>query len=258
VPELQPFVFPDTQQQIRTVLIDSVPWFVAADACAAIGISKYRDAVAQLDPDERASAAVDTLGGPQQMVIVNEAGLYALMLISRSEKVKPFRRWITHDVLPALRANGRYDLGPRHQLPQTYAEALRELATTVEQRDAAVAKVAELEPPAAAWNVLASAEGDWSVREAAYILNRDPGIDTGQNRLFEQLRTLGMVDRYDRPYATHARHLTLRPRSFTNRATGEETPAKPQVRITADGLAYLHRKLGGRAPLRLEQQLTIT
>lgn len=108
-------------------------------------------------------------------------------------------------------------------------------------------QVTELAPAAHAWDTLASADGDYSVREAGYILNRDPAIKTGERRLFDLLRTWRLVDWRDIPYANHAQHVRLRPRSFTNRATGEEMPAKPQVRVTAAGIRYLHKRLGGTA-----------
>lgn len=142
-----------------------------------------------------------------------------------------------------------------YDVPRSLPDALRAYAAEVEAREAAEQRAAELEAPAQAWNILASAHADWSVREAAYILNRDPSIDTGQNRLFNEMRRMRVIDSRDIPYADHARHVKLRPRSFTNRATGEETPAKPQVRITAEGLAYLHKKLGGTAPIQLDEQL---
>lgn len=108
--EVQPFIFPATGQPVRTITIDDEPWFVAKDACDVVGISKHRDAVAQLDDDERASTTVDTPGGPQVMAVVNESGVYALMMISRSPVVKPFRRWVIHEVLPSIRRTGSYSL----------------------------------------------------------------------------------------------------------------------------------------------------
>jgi DNA-damage-inducible protein D len=128
------------------------------------------------------------------------------------------------------------------------------MAMAAERRAlAAEAKAAELEAPAEAWNTLASADPDYSAREAAYILNRDPSISTGQNRLLNELRRMRVIDSRDIPYATHERHVRLRPRTYTNRATGDEHAAKSQVRITAEGLAYLHKKLGGTAPLDLRE-----
>lgn len=103
---LAQFKFPETSQDIRSFAANGENWFVNNDVCAALGIKKPRDAFAQLDDDEKASMAVDTNRGHRKMAVVTEAGLYALMLISRSEKVKPFRRWITHEVIPALRRDG--------------------------------------------------------------------------------------------------------------------------------------------------------
>ncbi|WP_346770213.1 Bro-N domain-containing protein [Alicyclobacillus mali (ex Roth et al. 2021)] len=101
-------------KQVRVVVVDGEPWWVAKDVCEALEISKYRDAVAKLDDDERASMTVDTLGGPQNMTVVNEAGLYSLILVaSRKPEAKAFKRWITHDVLPTLRKTGRYEMPHR-------------------------------------------------------------------------------------------------------------------------------------------------
>jgi DNA-damage-inducible protein D len=133
-------------------------------------------------------------------------------------------------------------------LPKSYAEALRELAATVEAKDVAEAKVLQLAPKAESWDVLADTGADYSVREAAYILNRDPAIDTGQRRLFTLLRAWGLIDGNDRPYATHSKHVTLRPQTRPA-STGERVPARPQVRVTVAGLSYLHKRLGGVAPL---------
>lgn len=251
--EITPFTFPATGQTVRTVTVDDEPWFIAKDACEVIGVIKYRDAVAQLDADERMSVVVDTPGGPQLMSAVNEAGVYTLMMISRSPQVKPFRRWVTHDVLPAIRKTGSYSLAD-FPVPTNFAEALelaarqqRELEVVATRALAAEHELLELAPAAHAWDTLASADGDYSVREAGYILNRDPAIKTGERRLFDLLRTWRLVDWRDIPYANHAQHVRLRPRSFTNRATGEEMPAKPQVRVTAAGVRYLHKRLGGTA-----------
>jgi len=92
---------------------DGQPWFVAADVCRCVGIGNNRDAISVLDDDEKGVALTDTLGGPQEVAAVNESGLYALILRSR-KAVTPgtvqhrFRKWVTADVLPALRQSGRY------------------------------------------------------------------------------------------------------------------------------------------------------
>lgn len=139
---------------VRTVDLDGQPWIVGKDICAAVGISKYRDALAQLDDDERESAAVDTPGGTQQMTLVNESGVYALLLISRSPKAKPFRKWVTSEVLPAIRKTGRYDVSERSinnpAVPQTFAQALR-LAADLQERNEAQAVALEAAAPKVAY-----------------------------------------------------------------------------------------------------------
>jgi len=255
--EITPFAFPATGQPVRTVLIDGEPRFVLADVARILG---YRDAEHagrlvrdhQLNTLPQGIAAELGQRGGRAPKIVTEGGLYRLVMRSDAPLAEPFQDWIADEVLPAVRRTGSYSAAPRFEIPQTFAEALELAARQARELDTARAENAELKPGAEAWNVLASADPDYSVREAAYILNRDPGIDTGQNRLFNELRRMRVIDSRDIPYSGHAQHVKLRPRSFPNRATGEETPAKPQVRITAEGLAYLHRKLGGTAELQLE------
>lgn len=112
--ELQ--IFNYNGNEVRTVQIDGEPWWVLKDVCAVLGISKHRDAAARLDADERESVRVDTLGGTQEMVCVNESGLYNVILRSDKPQAKPFRKWVTNEVLPSIRKTGGY------QLPQMSKE----------------------------------------------------------------------------------------------------------------------------------------
>lgn len=138
-------------------------------------------------------------------------------------------------------------------LPKSYAEALRELAATVEAKEAAEARATELEVPASAWGVLASADGDYSVDEAAKILSRDPVITIGQNRLFSFMAEQGWVYRHGQRNRWHAyqsavetgRLVQRMSAPFLNQNTGAlELPA-PTIRVTAKGLEALRRLLGG-------------
>lgn len=104
--EIQTFTY--NSAQIRTIERNGEPWFVAKDVCEILSISKYRDAVARLDEDERGSVRVDTLGGEQEMAAVNESGLYTLILRSDKPEAKPFRKWVTAEVLPSIRKTGAY------------------------------------------------------------------------------------------------------------------------------------------------------
>ena len=94
--------------EIRSVMVNGEPLFVAKDVCEVLGLSKYRDAFSRLDEDERVSIKVDTLGGPQDMVAVNESGLYTLIFQSRKPEAKTFRKWVTKEVLPNIRKHGFY------------------------------------------------------------------------------------------------------------------------------------------------------
>lgn len=233
--------------EIRTVLRDGEPWFVARDVCTVLGIANGRDAVSRLDISERGVGETDTPGGRQQLAIISEAGLYRLVMRSNKPDAVRFQMWIAHEVLPAIREHGRFEVAQR--LPQTYVEALRELAATVERQEQIERELEAVAPKAEAWDVLASAHGDYSVREASFILNRDPAIDTGQTRLFKLLRDWKLIDSNDKPYAAHSAHVRLRAWSSPHPQTGEEIARKPQVRITHEGLKYLHRRLGGTEPL---------
>ena len=101
-------VFQYEGKQVRTVEKDGETWWVLKDVCAVLGILKHRDVAARLDADERGSVRVDTLGGTQEMVCVNESGLYHVILRSDKPQAKPFRRWVPKEVLPEIRRKGSY------------------------------------------------------------------------------------------------------------------------------------------------------
>lgn len=94
--------------QVRTVMQDGEPWFVLKDVCNVLGIANDRNVAARLDNDERGVYQMDTLGGTQKMNIINEWGLYNIILRSDKPQTKSFRRWVTHEVLPAIRKSGSY------------------------------------------------------------------------------------------------------------------------------------------------------
>lgn len=115
------FTFNQESTAIRVQVIDNEPWFVAKDVCDALEISKYRDALSRLDDDEKGCPViVDTLGGPQEMTGINESGLYNLIFQSNKPKAKSFRKWVTSEVLPAIRKNGYYGV---KQTKQDYIDA---------------------------------------------------------------------------------------------------------------------------------------
>lgn len=105
--QIIPFDF--GKKPVRAMLIDDQPWFVAADVSAAL---EYRDAgnmARNLDEDEKGTQIVSTLGGAQEMLVINQSGLYSAILRSRKAEAKRFKKWVTAEVLPAIRKHGRYE-----------------------------------------------------------------------------------------------------------------------------------------------------
>jgi len=96
--------------EIRVVFKDGEPWFAAKDVAQVVEISKYRDMLSNLDDDERTYIQMDTQGGRQNLSFINESGMYEFMIRSKSPKAKPFRKWLTKTVLPAIRKTGSYSI----------------------------------------------------------------------------------------------------------------------------------------------------
>lgn len=183
---------------VRIILQDNEPWFVAKDICECLAISKHRDAISRLDTDERGSLKVDTLGGKQEMATVNEYGLYNLVLSSRKPEAKEFKRWITHDVLPTLRKTGSYSLN----IPKTLPEALRAYADEVEQHNKTKALVEAQRPKVLFADAVSTSNTDILVGDLAKLLSQN-GYAVGQNRLFERLRKEGyLISRKGNSYNT--------------------------------------------------------
>ena len=113
-------------QRVRPVLLDGETWFVAADVCTVLEHTQPSKAVLRLDDDEKGVTTVPTLGGSQEMLVVSESGLYALIFSSRKPEARAFRRWVTGEVLPAIRRTGRYEMG---QLPACPERFIREEIT---------------------------------------------------------------------------------------------------------------------------------
>lgn len=235
---------------VRTSVVDGEPWFVDRDLLRILQVD--HTSLRGLDDDEIADGRSGEYPDLGRYKLVSEPGLYSLILRSRKPQAKPFKRWITHEVIPQIRKTGRYEVAAEPpdelELAERYVVAIKEKRAALTRAAEAEARAAELEPAAHSWEVLASSGQDFSVREAAYILNRDPNINTGERRLFSKIRVdWRMVSYNDRPYSQHGHRLTLRPRSYEHPRTGEPIEAPPQVRVTVEGLKYMHRKLAGTA-----------
>lgn len=104
--DIQVFNYDDNN--MRTIIRDGEPWFIAKDACEILELGDTSRACARLDEDEKGMNSILTPGGTQEMIIVNEPGLYSLILGSRKPEAKAFKRWVTHELLPSVRKHGAY------------------------------------------------------------------------------------------------------------------------------------------------------
>lgn len=241
--EIIPFKYNDTE--VRTITIDGEPWFVAADLTNILGLTNPSVALSRLDEDERAKF---NLGRQGEANIVNEPGLYSLILASRKPEAKSFKRWVTHEVLPAIRKTGTYSTGQPAELtgPELMAAALIEANKTMQEQ---AARLLEAAPKVEAFEAFLSTNGDYSVGETAKVLARDHQIVTGEKRLFSLLVEWGWLyrDGKKRPLAYQAQiengRLAMRARQWTDWATGETHPATPQVRVTAKGLEAIAARM---------------
>lgn len=187
--EIQTF----TSDQFGTVRAlrgeDGEPMFVAKDVCAALEVKNSRDALARLDDDEKGVVLTDTPGGKQQMTTVTEPGFYKLVMRSRKPEAKAFQRWVTHEVLPALRRDGGYMVARDETPEQTMARAVLLAQQTIDRQKS---RIAELEPKALFADAVAASDGTCLVGELAKMM-RQNGVEVGQNRLFAMLREDGYL-----------------------------------------------------------------
>lgn len=182
--------------RVRTIDQNGEPWFVAADVCRALDVGNSRQALTRLDEDEKGVISNDTPGGNQEMSIVNEPGLYSLVLGSRKPEAKAFKRWITHEVIPAIRKHGAYAtpemvekmLGDPDVMIRTLT-ALKEERQKVEKL---AAKVEEDKPKVLFADSVSASKQCILVGELAKLL-RQNGVNVGQTRMFERLRNEGYL-----------------------------------------------------------------
>lgn len=134
---------------IRTVIIDNEPWFVGKDVADALGYTNSRKAISDhVDEEDKGVTKRDTLGGKQELTIINESGLYALIFGSKLESAKRFKHWVTSEVLPAIRKTGAY------AMPKQQSKATSVSNTVLPERDDWYSKVnLQIETVCKAYNV---------------------------------------------------------------------------------------------------------
>lgn len=175
--------------EIRTVTIDNEPWFVGKDVAMALGYSNSRKALADhVQEDDKGVTKCDTLGGKQDLTIINESGLYALIFGSKLESAKRFKHWVTSEVLPSIRKTGGYDM-KQPQGKELLALAVLEAQKTIEEQ---TAQIEEMKPHAILGQAITTANTSILVGDLAKIL-RQNGVDIGAQRLFGWMRENGYL-----------------------------------------------------------------
>lgn len=179
--------------KIRTLNRDGEPWFVGKDVATALG---YKDSVnalkSHVSEEDKGGWRIATQYGEREAVIINESGLYSLILSSKLDSAKRFKRWVTAEVLPSIRKSGGYIAG-QDEMSDTelLAKALLVAQRQIEQRNA---QIAEMQPKALFADAVAASHTSILIGELAKILKQN-GVDIGQNRLFETLRQQGYLIR---------------------------------------------------------------
>lgn len=193
--ELQHFDFKG--QQVRTVLFDNEPMFVGKDVADILGYQNgSRDVNTHVEKEDRLKYQIGTSGQAREMTIINESGLYSLVISSKLPTAKEFKHWVTHEVLPSIRKHGAY------MTPETIEKAIYDpdfiinLATQLKNEQAKTAELKAdnetMKPKALFADAVATSHTSILIGDLAKLI-RQNGVDIGQNRLFAWLREHGYL-----------------------------------------------------------------
>lgn len=174
---------------VRTLVIDNEPWFVGKDVADVLGYADTNQAIRKhVDNEDRLTRRFDDSGQSRDMTIINESGLYSLVLSSKLPSAKKFKRWVTSEVLPALRKTGQYQVKELSG-QELMAKALIEAQSVLAAKDK---QIEEMKPKVVFADAVATSHTSILVGELAKILKQN-GIDMGQKRLFAWLREKGYL-----------------------------------------------------------------
>ena len=201
------FLFND--QQVRTVVRDGEPWFVGKDVAIVLGYGNTKDALlSHIDEEDRAilqRSENATFEIPNRgLTIINESGLYSLIVSSKLPTAKDFKRWVTSEVLPTIRKHGAYMDTDIIEKSLADPDFLIQLATTLKEekqrRMEAEAKIAADEHKVDFYNAVGSTSATLTVERFAKLVTEKLGIQTGRNRMFQWLRKNGFLQANNMPY----------------------------------------------------------
>lgn len=243
---------------VRVSTQDGEPWFVASDIAKALGYRMASDMNRRLDDDEKGTRSVRTPGGTQEMTVISEAGLYGAVLGSKLPEAKAFKRWVTHEVLPAIRRDGGYMAAKPDETPEeTMARALRIADKTMRRQKERIESLssanAEMRPKALFADAVAASDGTCLVGELAKML-RQNGVDIGQNRLFAWLREKGYLGKsgcnYNRPTQRSVEMGILKVKETAVHHADGHVTINSTPKVTGKGQVYFVQKFLGEKEAR--------
>lgn len=225
---------------IRTVIIDNEPWFVAKDVCNILGIANPTDALNKgLEDFERARF---NLGRQGEANIISESGFYTLVLRSRKPIAKPFRLWVTQEVLPQIRKTGGY-IPIKDDEPDELimARAVQIANETIKHKDKIIAnqkkRIKSLEETEKDWKLLMDTKGTFSVNEIAHF------IGIGEYNLFKYMRNIGLLFKNENNDNVPYENPTNRTKFIAVPAIAPDGTAHIQTRVKPDGISYITKLL---------------
>lgn len=181
---------------VRIIMVEETPWFVGKDVAKILG---YKDTInalkSHVDDEDKLGWRITTSGQNRKVTIINESGLYSLIISSKLPKAKEFKHWITSTVLPSIRKNGGYIVNQENMdNEQILANAVLLAQNVIKEKDK---KIAELEPKAESYDVLIDAKGALPWEQVAKMLDIK---GFGRNKLLELLRKKGILQENNIPY----------------------------------------------------------
>ena len=184
---------------LRTVTINGEPWLVGKDVAEALGYSNPRKAISDhVDAEDRGVTKCDTLGGPQEMTIINESGLYALVLSSKLPTARRYKHWVTSEVLPSIRKHGLYATAETAERllsdPDFVIRLFTEIKAEKEMRQKLEAEAAANAPKVLFADSVEASKTSILVFDLAKLI-RQNGVDIGGRRLFAWMRDNGYLVR---------------------------------------------------------------
>ncbi|MFR4153966.1 MAG: phage antirepressor [Coprococcus sp.] len=231
--------------KVRTVEIDGKPYLIGKDVAEALGYSNTRKALADhVDEEDKGVTKCDTLGGKQELTVINESGLYSLILSSKLESAKRFKRWVTSEVLPSIRKSGGYIAGQEQMTDsELMAKALLVAQKQIEERNA---QIERMRPKEIFADAVSASQTTILIGELAKLI-RQNGVDIGQNRLFSWLRENGyLVKRkgtdYNQPTQKSADLGILTTKETIIAHSNGSTEIKKTVKVTGKGQQYFINK----------------